>query len=106
MPVITVKKPTKSPYPSLRTALWLYFVVLVATAVVKVAMAGYDSALPRLLIALFIVVIFTSVALFLTKTNIFTILGNQPDPLSLIASIVAGFGIWTVSVWVTTVIYF
>src|SRR5262249_44906807 len=57
MPLLTAKKQAQSPYPSLRTAMWLYLLVLIGSAGVKIAMAEVDSALPRLLIALFIVVI-------------------------------------------------
>jgi hypothetical protein len=106
MPVLTVKKPVKSPYPSLRTALWLYFVVLIATAAIKIQLsANVDSGLVRLLIALFVVAIFTGVALFLTRTDLLTVLGNPPDIISLIASIVAGFATWAVAVWITFLIY-
>src|SRR5690242_2013278 len=99
MPVLTVKKPAKSPYPSLRTALWLYLAVLIGTAAIKIPLStNVDSALLRLMVALFVDLIFTGLALFLTKTDLLTVLGNPPDIASLIASIVVGIATWAIAV--------
>ena len=106
MPVITVKKSTQSPYLSLRTALWLYFVVLFGTASIIVALSQtVDPAFLQLIIALVFPAGITVVVIYRTRTDLSALIGRSPEIVSLLASVGVGFFLGGVALWLNFLIY-
>jgi hypothetical protein len=106
MPVIAVKKAVQSPYPSLRTVLWLYFVVLIGTAGVIVGLSQYvDPAFLQLIIALVFPAGLTALVIYRTRTRLDILIGKPPEIISLLASIGAGLFLGGLALWLNFLVY-
>ncbi len=89
-------------YPSLRTALWLYVFVLIATAGLTISFSSHiDPLFLRFAGALYIAGGFTLVATYLSRVKLATIFGRSPSVVSLIASLLAGVALWIPVIWLT-----
>src|SRR5438876_8106943 len=78
-------------YPSLRTALWLYLLVLIATAALIVGLSSnIDPLFLRFVGALLIAATFTIVATYLSRVKLLDLVGRSPSVVSLIASLLTG----------------
>ena len=93
---------TAAKYPSLRTALWLYVFVLIATAGLTVSFSSHiDPLFLRFAQALYIAGGFTLIATYLSRVKLATIFGRAPSALSLMASLLAGLALWIPALWLT-----
>lgn len=94
-----------SPYPALRSALWLYLLVLLGTfAIVVVFVSSIDPVFLRLVAALFVAGGFTAAALFITDVRPGPIFGNRPTVNNMIPAFFAGLAIWMPVLWVFTIL--
>ena len=106
MPVVTLKPKRPSPFPSLRTALWLYFFVLLSTGIAMIQWSPYiDPALLRFVVTLFVVLGFTLGVLYYTRTQLSVVVGRGPDLISIVASVIAGAAIWMPVFWLSFIGY-
>ena len=100
-------KPTrKSAYPSLRSAMWLYCLVVLGTAAIVIPLAySIDVLVPRLMAALVAVAGFTFVAVLVSRISPSAIFGRPPTSLSLVLSLLIGLAIWVPASWIRFTIY-
>lgn len=106
MPVITVKKPAQSPYLSLRTALWLYFFVLIGTAAVIIGLSQYvDPTFLQLIIALIFPAGLTAFVIYRTRTSLEALIGRPPEVISLLAGVGVGFFLGGLALWLNFLVY-
>jgi hypothetical protein len=98
-------KPAPS-YPSLRSAMWLYCLVLLGTTLIVIPLAFHiDVVFLRMVSTLFATLGFTIIAIYLTHTRPGLILGPLPAPITLLISLLAGLAIWLPAVWIMFAVY-
>lgn len=92
-------------YPSLRSAMWLYFIVLLLTAIVVNAYSPHVEVAFLRLIAALLAGLATIVALVITRTDAGAVLGRAPRLIDLILSFVIGVALWLVVYWLIFVLF-
>src|SRR4051812_14991213 len=104
-------KPAPEPIPllnepSLRMALWLYFLVLLGTMFVMIELgSNVEPLFLRFITTLVIGLGLTIGTLFLFKIKMFTLFGRRPELISLVASIAAGLAIWVPFFWISDLLF-
>jgi hypothetical protein len=100
------KPARKSAYPSLRSALWLYCLVVLGTAAIVIPLAySIDVLVPRLMAALVAVAGFTFVAMMISRISPAALFGRPPTSISLVLSLLIGLAIWIPASWIRFTIY-
>lgn len=90
--------------PSLRSGLWLYVVVFVATeAVTDRLRNNFELNFLRLITAIFFAFGFTILAAQITRKQLIDTYGRQPFALPLLASVAIGVAAWLPASWLTFV---
>src|SRR5689334_7313242 len=103
--VVPEPQPTVNE-PSLQMALWLYFFVLLGTMFVMVELgSNVEPLFLRFATTLFIMLGLTIGTLFLFRIKMFTLFGRPPEPISLVASVLAGLAIWVPFFWLSDLIF-
>ena len=95
----------KSPYPSLRTALWVYVVIFIGTmAIVLPLSRNIDPIFIRFSATVLISSGITFLAILLLRLSPGRLTGPAPQPQILLLSFVLGLVSWLPFFWLTTAI--
>lgn len=90
--------------PSLRSGLWLYVAVFLATeALTNALRANFELSFLRLITAVFFAFGFTLLAAQITRKELIAAYGRQPFALPLLASVAIGVAGWLPASWLTFV---
>lgn len=94
-----------SPLPTLRSALRLYLLVVLATTAIVVGLVtAVDVTFLRFLTAIIVFNGFTFLALILTHTRLGSLVGRSLSPPTLAIGLLAGITLWTPGTWLLLVI--
>jgi hypothetical protein len=104
------KKPASflpvSKTPTLRMALWLYLAVFAGTMFIILGLGNsVEPLFLRFATTIFIVLGLMLVAIRVFKLSATSLLGRTPEPISLIASIIAGISVWVPFFWLLDFMY-
>jgi membrane protease YdiL (CAAX protease family) len=103
---MATKSARKAGYPSLRSAMWLYCLVVLGTAAIVIPLAySIDVLLPRLMAALVAAAGFTFAAVIIGRLSPVALFGQPPLRSSLVLSLLIGLAIWVPASWIRFTIY-
>jgi hypothetical protein len=104
-----VKRPAARPsaegYPSLRSAMCLYCLVLIGSIVVATSLYNIDVVFLRLVSSIFITAGFTAALMFTSRIRPTAIFGERPTTRQVILSLLIGLFACLPSFWIMTVFY-
>ncbi len=98
-------RPSAEGYPSLRSALWLYCLVMVGAVVVTVLQYNVDVVWLRLIVSVFVSAGFTAAVMFASHIRPTAIFGARPTARQVILSLLIGLAAWFPSAWIMLSIY-
>ena len=98
-------RPSAEGYPSLRSAMWLYCLVLIGAIIVSANLYTIDVVFLRLIGSIFVTAGFTAALMFASRIRPTAIFGERPTARQVIISLLIGLAAWVPSAWVMLSIY-
>ena len=98
-------RPSAEGYPSLRSAMWLYCLVLIGSIIVSTLQYNIDVVFLQLVVSVFITAGFTAVLMFASRVRPAAIFGERPTARQVIISLLIGLSLWVPPTLIMLTIY-